>query len=176
MATPPRRPFGRNRPGACRTQSSTARRPSNSERRRCSALRPCWPSRPRSRQRGCGNRRPVRREGRLKLTCCRDWREHAPPNGLKGFQDNLDQKAGGVLPRLSARRSQPGAPDSPSFDDARAVAARLPRRGSGRGPPRRARWARRCRDLHPQPSGRVFADRARYRRPTFPRCCATADN
>ena len=38
----------------------------------------------------------------------------------------------------------------------------------GRGPPRRACRARRCRDLHPQPSGRVFADRARYLRPHLP--------
>ena len=37
----------------------------------------------------------------MKLTCSRDWREHAPLNGLKGLLDDLDRKAGGALPRIS---------------------------------------------------------------------------
>ena len=41
---------------------------------------------------------------------------------------------------------------------------------------RRGRWARRLRNLHPRPSACEFADPARYLRPHFPRCCATADN
>ena len=49
----------------------------------------------------------------------------------------------------------------------RCGCSRLPRRRRGRGPPRRGRWARRLRDLYPRPSGRVFADRARYLRPRF---------
>jgi hypothetical protein len=176
MATPPRRPFGRNRPGACRTPSSTARRPSASGHRRCSALRPCWPSRPRSRRRGCGNRRPVRREVRLKLTCCRDRREHAPLNGLKGFLDDLDRKAGGVLPRLFCPTTQPGPPDSPSFDNARAVAARLlvvavaeAHQDAG------ARRAASVTFIHDRAAASSPIRRDSSAR-AFPRCCAAADN
>jgi len=63
----------------------------------------------------------------------------------------------GCLPR----RPQPGPPDSPSFDDARAVAARLPRRRRGRGPPRRGALGRVASVTF------IRADPARYR-PHFP--------
>jgi hypothetical protein len=51
-------------------------------------------------------------------------------------------------------------PDSPSFDDACAVAARLPRCRHGRAPQRHG-GARRLRNLYPRPFACEFTDPAR---------------
>jgi hypothetical protein len=77
-------------------------------------------------------------------------RTRKPPlNVRKEFPNERDRKAGGFLPRLSARRSKSGPLDSASFDDARAVSARLPRRRRGQGRPRRGRQSRCLWSVHP---------------------------
>ena len=102
--------------------------------------------------------------------------QHAPLNGLKGFLDDLDRKAGGVLPRLSARRPQPG-PLTVLLSTTLAlwllvylvVAVAEAHQDAGIG---RVASVTFIRDRPPANSSILRNTSAR----TFPRCCATADN